>query len=105
MQIRKCHLCNSFIYPGEIRCLISIHIFPDQNDEILWDDIDSDDDSYMDDCLEDGCFCGADECLGEDIREAHIVLCKNCQDQFLENPSVKDNLLFPNKETQSKTFH
>ena len=105
MQVRKCHLCSNYIYPGEIRCLISIHIFPDQNDEILWDEIDPEDENLIDECFEEGCLCGGDECLGEDIREAHIILCKNCQDQFLENPSVKENLLFPRKETQSKTFH
>jgi len=107
MDIRRCHLCNVPIYPGEKRCLISIHIFPDQEEEIIWEDLASDeDDCPMDECSGECCACEDADNQEDDIfREAHLVLCKDCQDQFMKNPFIKENLFFFRKEIESKNFH
>ena len=38
MQTNKCHFCNAPIYPGEKRCGITIRIFPDQEEDFLWEE-------------------------------------------------------------------
>ena len=105
MEIKKCHICNADIFPGEKRCIIAIHIFPDQDDEIFLENFCPEDDCPMSECMEDVCGCSDDENMGEHFQEVHLVLCKDCQDQFLQNPTVQENLLFLRKESDIKTLH
>jgi hypothetical protein len=105
MEIKKCHLCSADIFPGEKRCLIAVHIFPDQENDIFMENFCSDEECPMAECTEDFCNCTEEE-LGEELfQEVHMVLCKDCQDQFMKNPLVKENLLFLRSETESKTLH
>ncbi len=105
MEVRSCHLCNIPIYPGEKRCLISIHIFPDQEEDILLEDACAEGECPMEDDMEDFCNCHEEENQEDVFREAHLVLCKDCQDQFLKNPFIKENLFFLRKEVETKNFH
>jgi len=104
MDIKKCHLCNADIFPGEKRCLIAVHIFPDQENDLLLDSFCSEDECAAFGCTDD--FCGSEEDLCEEaFQEVHLVLCKDCQDQFMKNPMVKENLLFLRSESEYKTLH
>ena len=105
MEIKNCHLCNIPIYPGEKRCLIAIHIFPDQDSELLFEDACSDMCPHFDDPCDNMPNFEYDEIQGETFQEVQLVLCKDCQDQFMKNPFVKDNLLFFHKENETKTLH
>ena len=103
--MKRCHLCNIPIYPGEKRCLIAIHIFPDQEEDIFLDDVCTEDQCPFEDFEEDFCDCDEMETQGEVFREAHLVLCKDCQEQFLKNPFIKENLFFLRREVETKTVH
>ena len=105
MEVRRCHLCSIPIYPGEKRCLISIHIFPDQEEDLFFEDDCADGACPMEGYFEDLCSCSGEEGQGEAFREAHVVLCKDCQDQFLKSPFIKENLFFLKKEEEIKNFH
>ncbi len=105
MEIKNCHLCSVPIYPGEKRCLIAIHIFPDQDSEVLFEDTCSDSCPNQEDSFGSIADFEFDEIEGEMFQEVHLVLCKDCQDQFMKNPFVKDNLLFYHKENETKTLH
>jgi hypothetical protein len=109
MDIKKCHLCSTDIFPGEIRCMIAIHIFPDQEDDIFMENFCAEEECPMTGCADDACGC-ADEEQGEEqgeelFQEVNLVLCKDCQDQFMKNPFVKENLLFLRNESNAKTLH
>jgi len=105
MEITRCHLCNVPIYPGEKRCLISIHIFPDQEEEIIWEDLTPEEECALEECSEEFCACEDADDQEELFREAHLVLCKDCQDQFMKNPFIKENLFFFKKEMETKNLH
>ena len=109
MQTSKCHFCNTAIYPGEKRCGITIRIFPDQEEDFLWEEPCSENGVCLEECLSGVCGCGWEEGDVEEeedfFQEAHLVLCKNCQDQFLSNPSIKESLFFLQKEPNHKTVH
>jgi len=105
MEIKKCHLCSADIYPGEKRCMIAVHIFPDQEDDIFVENFCPEEECPMAECMDDSCGC-ADEEQGEELfQEVHLVLCKDCQDQFMKNPFVKESLLFFRSESDSRTLH
>jgi hypothetical protein len=110
MQTNKCHFCNAPIYPGEKRCGITIRIFPDQEEDFFLEEPCPENGLCMEECLLG--ICGLEE---EDVgdveveeeffQEAHMVLCKDCQDQFLSNPSIKESLFFLRREPSHKTVH
>jgi hypothetical protein len=105
MEIRKCHLCDADIFPGEKRCLIAVHIFPDQDNDLFLDQACSDEKCSLPECMEEMCDCGEDDLAEELFQEVHLVLCKDCQDQFMKNPFLKENFLFLRSESESKTLH
>ncbi len=117
MTIKKCHLCQTPIYPGEIRYRILIGIYPDYDDDGYEDDLISEDgqalegDAAQEDEVaweESGeCFWAESQAYGElEIpREAHLILCEECQESFLNSPFVKENILFLRKDPPQKTLH
>ncbi|MEW6439578.1 MAG: hypothetical protein AB1640_01465 [bacterium] len=106
--MQKCHLCNTQLYPGDKRYRLRILIYPA-----------SEQDSFSSgglptDALEEASDAGAvaeDELWcengseAESCHQASLILCEECQDQFLRNPVVKENLLFPARESPPKTIH
>ena len=108
MAIQKCQLCNMYLYPGDKRFCLKICIFPDPEDDSLGagfcpeDELDG---GPLGEVLEDDLWLEECEDERECCQQASLILCKNCQDQFLQNPVVRDNLLFPERETLTKTVH
>jgi len=106
MDIKKCHLCSADIFPGEKRCLIAVHIFPDQQNDVFLESFCSDEACPMTECADDACSCEEDEDFSETVfQEVQLVLCKDCQDQFMKNPMLKENLIFLRSEAEHKTLH
>jgi hypothetical protein len=105
MEIKKCHLCSADIFPGEKRCLIAVHIFPDQENDVFLESFCSDEPCAMSGCGEDACRCDEGDGVETLFQEIQLVLCKHCQERFMKNPMVTENLLFLQGETESKTLH
>jgi len=105
MEIKKCHVCSADIFPGEKRCMIAVHIFPDQEEDIFLDSYCDDEECAEDGCMDDVCGCAEEEPGEECFQEVHLVLCKDCQDQFMKNPLVKQSLFFLRTENDIKTLH
>ena len=107
MHTSKCHFCNAPIYPGEKRCGITIRIFPNQEEDLLWDEPCSETAACLEECLAGVCGWEEEDVEMEEefFQEAHLVLCKDCQDQFLSNPSIKESIFFLRKEPHHKTVH
>lgn len=105
MEIKKCHVCSADIFPGEKRCLIAVHIFPDQENDVFLEGFCSDEACPMSGCGDDACGCDEVDFSETAFQEFQLVLCKHCQEQFMKNPMVTENLLFLRSETESKTLH
>ena len=108
MAIQKCHLCNTYLYPGDKRYRLKICIFPDLEDDHLsggFCPADAVEGGPLGEALEDDLCLEECEEAEECCQQASLVLCKGCQDQFMQNPVVRDNLLFPVKESPIKTLH
>ncbi len=103
MHIQKCHFCNAPIYPGEKRCGVTIRIYPDQDEDFQWEEEGCP--GCLEECVSEACGWEEGEGPEEFFQEAHLVLCKECQDQFLANPSLKENLIFLRREVHQKTLH
>ncbi len=104
MQIKKCHFCNTDIYPEEQRYRVTIRIYPDLDEEYLSEDPCSEEIICQEECHRNACT--QEEIDDEEfIQEAQLIICKNCQNQFSENPFMKESLLFIGNETHQKTVH
>lgn len=108
MGTPKCQLCNTYLYPGDRRYRLNICICPDQDDDCPGTGLcgaDIQDDSSLPAGLEEELWQEDGEEEREFCQEASLILCQECQDQFLQNPVVRENLLFPVRESQTKTVH
>lgn len=105
MHVRKCHLCETDIYPGEKRCRVTIRIFPDQDDLTPWEDEDLEEPCCGSECLAGDCAWDEETEEEEWVQEADLVLCTECQERFLDNPTLKESLLLLRKEAPQKTLH
>jgi hypothetical protein len=111
MEIQKCSVCNSILYPGEKRYQVKILIYPEE-EELFDGELPEEEgtDPFVDednacDALSMEPHCNEDAC-GEDLaHEIYFTLCKNCQTRFLNNPSVEANLMFLNWDPLVKIVH
>ncbi len=113
MQIKKCCVCDTIIYPGENAYQVRILVHP-EDDEACFDWGISGAEE-IDTLLEEGAMCdsrGYDayynpNSLEEDeyAHEIYLCLCKSCKVRLLANPSTEAVRLLINLDPLPKIVH